>query len=61
MHRTSRKVNNHLEVDHRGIKPWYRSMSGFKQWSTAVRFTPTLALPHLRGRVAAVPISRGLI
>jgi putative transposase len=38
VHRTNRYLNNHLEQNHRGIKPRYRPMGGFKQGHTAARF-----------------------
>jgi transposase-like protein len=38
LHRTNRYLNNHLEQDHRGIKPRYRPMGGFKAFPTAAPF-----------------------
>ena len=40
VHRTNCYLNNHLEQNHRGIKPRYRPMGGFKQGHTAARFCP---------------------
>ena len=37
-HRTSQYKNNVMEQDHRGIKGRYRSMRGFKVFSSADRF-----------------------
>jgi transposase-like protein len=37
-HRTNRALNNHLEQDHRGIKPRYRPTCGLKTFATAARF-----------------------
>src|SRR5271168_4458104 len=37
-HRTNVYLNNRLEQDHRGIKDRYRSMRGFKSFTSAGRF-----------------------
>jgi putative transposase len=37
-HRTNRHLNNHLEQDHRGIKPRYRATGGLNTFTTAARF-----------------------
>jgi putative transposase len=37
-HRSNRYLNNHLEQDHRGIKPRMRPMRGFKSVESARRF-----------------------
>ena len=37
MDRTNRSLNHHLEQDHRGIKPRYWPMGGFKHGTRAVR------------------------
>jgi putative transposase len=37
MHRTNRYLNNRLEQDHRGMKPRYRPMGGFKTSPAAAR------------------------
>jgi len=38
LHRTNRRLKNHLEQDHRGIKQRYRPTGGLKTFSTAACF-----------------------
>jgi putative transposase len=42
LHRTNRHLNNHLERDHRGVKPRYRPTGGLKPFATAACFLPRL-------------------
>jgi putative transposase len=45
LHRTTRHLNNHLEQDHRGIKPRYRPTCGLKTFATAARFCRLVPTP----------------